>query len=112
MPHYFAESLRAGELNKRVTLQAPQYNSAGDEIIGHTDVMTVRAQMVPIRGRELVEANRDVSEQWTLMKIRYRAGLETTINRVVHGTTEYDVESIVNPHQSNRVLELTCRAVR
>jgi SPP1 family predicted phage head-tail adaptor len=111
MPHFIAENLRAGDLNKRVTLQAPTYNPSGDEITGYDDVLTASASIEPIRGRELVESQRDISEEWTRIRIRYRAGLDV-VKRVVHGETEYDVDSVINPQSSNRVLELMCRAIR
>lgn len=111
MPHFPAENLSAGALNKRVTLQAPAYNPSGDEITGYTDVTTVWASIEPVRGRELTESNRDISEEWTRIRIRYRAGLDT-VKQVIHGSTQYDVESIINPQSSNRVLELMCKAVR
>lgn len=111
MPHYTAENLRAGDLNKRVTLQAEIRNPTEDEVIGYSPIATVWASIEPVRGRELVESNRDISEEWTRIRIRYRAGLDT-VKQALHGSTQYDVESIINPQSSNRVLELMCKAVR
>jgi SPP1 family predicted phage head-tail adaptor len=106
------DDLRAGDLNQMITLEAPTYNAGGDEITGHTVVETdVWAAVEPIRGRELVESGRDVTEGWALIRIRYQPGLDA-IKRVQHGIDVYDVENVRNPNNSNRVLELTCKMVR
>ena len=111
MAYKIGEQVSAGDLNHRVSLEAPTYNPSGDEITGHSAVATVWASVEPLRGRELVESGRDVSEQWTRIRIRYRAGLDT-IKRAVHGSDIYDIESIIDPFGSRKVLELMCKIVR
>lgn len=101
----------AGDLNQRVTIQQPVYNSGGDEIVGWSAIATVWAAIRHMRGRELIDSGRDTSEQFATIRIRYRTGLDHA-QRIVHKSTNYDIEAISNVNEENAVLELTCKAVK
>jgi SPP1 family predicted phage head-tail adaptor len=110
MAYKWAESLNAGDLNQSVELETGGLNASGDEITSYTPLMTVRGSVEPLRGREYLDAEKVNSEVDTRIRIRYREGLDTAKRATVRGTV-YDIRSIINPHGSNRVLELMCKTV-
>lgn len=105
------EMLDAGELDQRVTLQSPVLNAGGDEVASYSDIATVWASVTPIRGNEKDLADRETSIQFRLVRIRYRAGLDTA-KRIVHRGDVYDIDDAMNSHGSNRVIEFVCRVIQ
>lgn len=106
------DDLRAGDLTLRVSLQAPEMNEAGDEIVGWTDIATgVPAAKRGLRGREVLASGRDVNEQWATWTIRFRVGLDTAKRLVWRGEV-WEFDGLDNVNGSNRKIELTCRMVR
>jgi SPP1 family predicted phage head-tail adaptor len=106
------DNLPAGDLNQRITLASPALSDDEDEISGYTTLAeNVPASKRALRGREIMESGRDVSEQWTEFRIRYREGLDAT-KRVTHGETDYDVEGIDDPTGNRRVLIITAKVVK
>ena len=71
--------INAGELNKRITLQAPTVTRGGDgaEIIVYADIATVWASYLVQGGREFYSAQKINAETTAVFKIRYRANLDT-----------------------------------
>jgi SPP1 family predicted phage head-tail adaptor len=112
MPYRTADILRAGDMTARITLSSPTLTSDEDEISGFTPLAeNVPASKRMLRGRELLDAGRDVSEQWTEFRIRYRDGLDSS-KRLTDGGRHYDIESIDDPTGARRVLLITAKVVR
>jgi SPP1 family predicted phage head-tail adaptor len=105
------DDVRAGELTARVTLRGTVLNEDDEEIQGAVLAENVPAQKRVLRGRELTEAGRDVAEQWTEFRIRYRAGLDST-TRLEQDGRAYNVQAIDDPTGNRRVLVISARAVR
>jgi SPP1 family predicted phage head-tail adaptor len=84
--------LAAGKLDRRITLKAPvaTQDAAGQSDLTWTDVATVWAQVLPLRGRELVTAQADVPQADLKIRIRWMAGV-TEAMRVAYEGTDYGV---------------------
>src|SRR5579859_7026133 len=80
----------AGDFDQRVTIQRPTYNSPKDEITGYTPFATVWAKVEsaivsPARAASAIaiEADREVSLNYTLIRTPLIQGVDTTM-QVVH----------------------------
>lgn len=103
--------MNAGRLNRRITIQSKTVtrDAYGGESISWTDVATVWAAVLPIRGREYVAIREAGAELTTRFVIRYRQGV-TPAMRVVHGSANYDIEQVIDTDDGHRFLELMARA--
>lgn len=104
--------MRAGKLNKRVTIQTPAtgQDETGEPLTGWTNFVTegdgkVWASITDVTGREFLAASADQSEVQTKIGIRYLAGVLPSM-RVLHGPVAYDIKSVLG--QDNRSLLLMC----
>lgn len=99
--------MRAGRLNKRITIQSPAtgQDATGEPTTGWTDVATVWASIVDVSGREYVAAGGTQNAAQTKVTIRKRSGI-TPAMRVVHGSDAYNVEAVLV--QDGRGLLLMC----
>jgi len=104
--------MKAGQLRHRVTIQrlTITQGTAGEVIEGWSDVATVYAAVEPLSGREFWQAQQVAAENQIRVRIRYRAGLDTTM-RVIHDTRTLEILSIVNPEERRRELQLMCREI-
>lgn len=107
--------MRAGKLRQSVTIQSrtnDDQDSVGQPQDPWRGVVTVRADVEPLSGREYFNAQQIVSEVTTRITIRYRPGI-TTNNRVVlhdsKGDTNYDVLDVIDVDMRHRELQLMCR---
>ncbi len=66
---------------------------------------TVRADIKPLSGREYLESNQVNAEEITRFTIRYLKDI-TTKMRVLWGTRVYDIRSIMNVSESDKLMEL------
>lgn len=100
-----------GRLNRRITIQGKTVtrDAYGGESISWTDVATVWAAVLPIRGREYVAIREAGAELTTRFVIRYRQGV-TPAMRVVHGGANYDIEQVIDTEDGHRFIELMARA--
>lgn len=106
------DDVRAGDLDQRVTLSEPVYNNRGDRIEGYNPVhLRVPAAKRSMRGREMLDAGRDVSEHWAIFTIRYRPDV-TERMRITHRNEDWNIEAVDNVNGSDRKLELTCKRVK
>jgi len=104
--------MNPGRLNRRVTLQ--RQDTARDEV-GQakpvwTDVATVWAAVLPLRGREYFESAKVNSEITVRIIIRYRADVKASWRAVSDGNG-YDIVEIINPAYGKRELQLMCKRV-
>jgi SPP1 family predicted phage head-tail adaptor len=111
MPYALVEMLNAGEMSARITLRRTAHDPNDEPIPGDVIAEDVPAQKRMLRGRELVESGRDVSEQWAEFRVRYRAGLDSA-TRIENDGKAYDVEAIDDPTGNRRVLVITAKVVK
>lgn len=99
--------MRAGRLNKRITIQSPAagQDATGEPAVGWTDIATVWASIVDVSGREYVAAGGTQNSALTKITIRHRDGIVPSM-RVVHGSDAYNVEAVLG--QDRRSLLLMC----
>lgn len=88
--------MRAGQLNKRVTLQTPAagQDEFGQPLTGWTDVATVWASITDMTGREYIAAAAVQTSVQTRITIRYRAGIVAAM-RVLHGADVYNIAAVL-----------------
>lgn len=100
----------AGHLRFQVSIQkpTPTLNNLNEPEITWTDVSTgVWASIEPLRGREYFAAKQVNAEIDARITMRYRAGVQTDY-RILHGSNEYYIVSIINVEERNRELQLMC----
>lgn len=105
--------MRSGNLRHRVTLQqlvagSPQQDAGGAPDEAWTDVVTVWADIQPLKGRELLAAQQVQSEVSGTVRIRYRSGV-TPAMRAKFGTRYYDILAAIDPGERHRELLLYTR---
>ena len=88
--------VRAGRLDRRLTLQRRTLteNDYGEAVETWTDLATVWAEKIPVRGAERYAAMQTVAEVDTRFKIRYRTDV-SHLDRVVCAGTTYDVKGVL-----------------
>jgi SPP1 family predicted phage head-tail adaptor len=97
-------------LNKRITLQKQSSvrDTTGQSTITWTDIATVWAAVLPLRGREFFEAERLNSEISIRIVIRYRRDVEA-LSRVKYGNRFLQVQGVIDPEESHEELQIMCR---
>lgn len=106
--------MRSGQLRHVVELQRPTLtqNELGEQVTTWTTQHTVWAAVDPLMGRELFDATAAQVEATISHRvtIRYVAGLDSEW-RVLFGDRVLEVESIIDPQESKKQLQLMCREV-
>lgn len=76
-----------GNLDRRITIQAPtrSRNSLGEEVQSWSDTAEVWAEVKPLTGRELFQAQQVVEQATHQVTIRYRAGITSDMRVVRDG---------------------------
>lgn len=104
-------TLRAGRLNKRVTIQAntPTQDTFGEEVDSWAAITGGQrwAAIEPLRGRERFDAqqvNPTVSHKVT---IRFLSTVEPAM-RVLFGTRKLQIDAVVDPQERGEMMELYC----
>lgn len=98
-----------GNMSQRVTLQS---RAAGVDSHGHpsttwSNVVTVWADVQPIRGREYFAAGQTQSPVDVRIRIRYRSGV-TQAMRAVWRDVPHDIVSVIDVGAQRTALELMC----
>lgn len=101
--------IRAGELDRRVTLQqrSTSQDTFGQQVTTWTDVAVLWANVRPLSGRELLTAGAINAELSHVVTIRYRAGI-TPAMRLTYGGQVFNILSVVDPEMAHVSLELQC----
>lgn len=88
--------MNAGKMDRQITLQRKYVteNESGEQIETWTDIATVWAQKIDMRGSERFTASQTVAQVDTKFKIWYRRGL-TPIDRVLYEGKLYDVGGVL-----------------
>jgi SPP1 family predicted phage head-tail adaptor len=87
--------MRSGKLDRRITLQTLTISrdGYGATIETWTDLDTVWAEVVPLKGTEYFAAAQIVVEEQLKFRIRYRSDLTEKVRITYNGQT-YDVQNI------------------
>ena len=99
--------MRAGQLNKRVILQARSVSrgDSGGEVVTWTDVDTVWAAIWPKAGREYFSSDQVQAEVSGRIRIRWRADVRPDW-RIEYGNRHFDIKAIINVEERDRMLDL------
>lgn len=102
----------AARFRHRVTIQqkGKVQDEYGQEREDWMDVATVWAAVEPLRGREYFEAHQVQAEVTTRIRIRYRPGVRPDM-RVVYNGRIFNIQSVIDPEERHRELQLMCREV-
>lgn len=104
--------MKAGKLRQVVTIQSrtnDDQDSVGQPQDPWRGVVTVRADIAPLNGREYFSAQQVVSEVTTKITIRYRPDV-TVENRIVFGDINYDILDVIDVDMRHHELQLMCMA--
>ncbi len=104
----------AGDFRDRITIQSRILNAGGDEIVGWNVFVQTWAAVEPlIRNRQILlyQSDREVSIFDVVIRMRFIAGIDTTMT-VLHGTTTYQIRDVADIASLGRELHLVCRAAR
>jgi SPP1 family predicted phage head-tail adaptor len=104
--------MRAGALRHRVDIQQATEgtpDATGETLKTWSDWATDEpAEILPQQGREWYAAAQLHGELTHLVRIRYRADVDSTM-RLKLGTRYLHIMAITNPKERNRELLLTCK---
>lgn len=76
----------------------------------YVPILSTRANILPIRGTDMIRAGQNVTQTFITVIIRYRPGILAEMRvQAPHGL--YEIQSVVNIGERNRRLELTCLAL-
>lgn len=99
-------------LRHRVTIQAPTYSqdaTTGAVLVAWFDVLTDEpAEVVPLSGREFLQANTTQVEITARMTIRYQAGLDASM-RVSFDGAFYQIVAVLPDPTARKHLTLMTR---
>jgi len=105
-------SLRAGQMNRRITLQRPStaQDTCGGPVRTWTDLGTFWAEIQPLSGRELESAQRMASEVSHQIVVRYQAIFADTRQvagyRAVYRSRIFNIHAALNEDESNVLITL------
>jgi SPP1 family predicted phage head-tail adaptor len=88
--------MRAGKLNKRITIQAvtESQDATGEIVTTWANFAIVWASVVDISGREFIAAGANQNEVQTRIIIRKLSGVVPSM-RVVHGSVTYSIDAVL-----------------
>lgn len=107
---------RAGELRHLITLQKrdpaapPSLSSVGEPVTTWLDVGTAYARIEPISGAEQIAAAQRAATTTHKVSLYYdsRFAAIDASWRVKYGTRYFPIDSVLNPLEDGRWLELQC----
>ena len=99
--------IQAGHLRHQIVVETP--TETADTMGGITTTWatfkTIRAAVMPLRGREYLEARQTQTAVSHRIRIRYLEDL-TTKMRIKWGTRYFDIESVLNILERNHQMDL------
>lgn len=104
--------MKIGDLRHRITLQelVTGQDEAGQPVDMWQDVATVWASVEPLRGTEYWAAAQVQAERTVRIRIRYRPGIRPDM-RVLYAGRVFNIQSIIDPEERHRELQLMCKEV-
>ena len=105
--------MRLGKLRQRVTLQKPvvAIGDYGADDITWTDVATIWANVMPLRGSEYYASMREESGVDVRINMHYRTDVSHGW-RLTYEGTEFDILTVIDPDERHKYLELMCKERR
>lgn len=105
--------LKAGSMRRRVTFQSQSstQDSVGQKVDTWTLIGRRWVSIEPLNGREYFAASGEKSEVTTRIRVRYDATIAAVkpYDRVLHGSTTYDIVSVIVPEERNQEIVLMTR---
>lgn len=106
--------MRAGPLRHEVQVQYPVtvQGPSGAEVITWADFGTLRAEVLPIRGREALTADQPLAALDTTIRVRWSPNNDqiTAKWRVIHDRVVYDIKNVIHVRLEQRMIELACKS--
>ncbi len=101
--------MQAGRLRHRIELQSATEtrNEYGEATASWSTYATVWAAVEPLRGAERYSAQQAQAEEITRVVIRFRDDVSPK-HRVKYGGRYLYINSVINPRERSRTLELMC----
>ena len=101
-----------GQLNQRITLQAPgaTVDALGQRVETWANVADVWAQVQPLKGREFFAAGAMQSEATVRVRMRWRDGVTGAMRVLWRGVPHALVAEPVDVDAGRHTLELLCSA--
>ena len=104
--------MRAGQLNRRVTIQQL---SSGQDALGQpvqtwTTVTTLWAHILHSSGLETIKANAEMSVVRASVRVRYTRQITTGMRVVADGFT-YNIVAVLPDMETRQYTDLTCEVV-
>jgi SPP1 family predicted phage head-tail adaptor len=101
--------MRGGTLRHSITIRqrASGQNAIGEPSSTWNNLVTVRAWVQDLSGRELLAAQATQNPVNAKIVIRFRRDI-TPAMQVVFGAVTFNIESVLNPTRNNSRLELMC----
>jgi SPP1 family predicted phage head-tail adaptor len=104
--------MQAGKLRKTIVFQKrdPVTDTHGGQVTTWSDVAQVRAEVMPLTGREALAAQSFQGELTHQITVRYSAflaePLEVAKMRILYGTRVFNIRSAINQEETNRMVIL------
>jgi SPP1 family predicted phage head-tail adaptor len=104
-------SLNAGDLNRKVTIQAPirAPDGAGGWATTWNSIATVAAQITPISGGEALRLGVERSTQFYKVSIRFRSDV-TSAHRLLFGAVALNIRTCSDPDGTREELAITAES--
>lgn len=102
--------MRIGDLTHRVTLQKPTRTAdgMGGYTVTWSDEEQCWAAIWPVSATERIQAGQQASSITHRVRLRYREDLRADW-RIQYGTRYFAILGIVNPNESDRMLDVLCQ---
>lgn len=104
--------MRAGRLDRRITLlrQTETQGADGAPIRTWSEVGKVWAEVVPVGGKERLQAPQTIAEQTARIRIRYRAGVDVQM-RIEHAGLLWEIQGLAEIGRREGI-EITAAALQ
>ena len=102
-------AVRNGRYRHKVTIQQPTetVDAAGQAVKSWSTFAQPYASIEPLRGREYFSAERFESEITVRIRLQYLSGV-TSKMRVSFDSRTYNIESVIDPMERGREMQLMC----
>lgn len=99
--------MNIGKLDQRLTIQTftESQTTSGEATLSWSTLATVWGSLHPLKGEEYFSAQKFEAAVTARIRIRYRADI-TPKMRVLHGSTVYEIVSVVDAESRGFVTEL------
>ncbi len=94
-------------MNKLVTFQSVTKtpNSLGESVETFATYKTLWAAIWPVSASEMVKQGQQRMETTHRFRVWYDSGIVHSM-RIVYGTRTFKIESVINPDEANRMLDI------